>query len=138
MKKVVLSVIIILIITLSASAAFATEQNNVEISTNNNEATSEVMEIKEDMKQGVDKYTEDYGSESYGMVAYILNIIRIYSIPFCFVGIAIGGIYQYAIGTRRLDMKQKGFSLILSFVTILVICQVLPLIFLIVVKGWRG
>ena len=45
---------------------------------------------------------------------------------------------QYAIGTRRLDFKQKGFALILSFVTILVICQVLPLIYTLVVIGWRG
>ena len=138
MKKVLISAIILLIIILSTTIVVATEQNNAEIKTTNNEATSEVMEIKEEMQQGIDEYVEKYGSESYGMVAYILNIIRIYSIPFCFVGIAIGGIYQYAIGTRRLDMKQKGFALILSFVTILVICQILPLIFVVVVKGWRG
>ena len=138
MKKVLTSAIILLIIILSTTIVFATEQNNAEVNTTNSETTSEIMEIKDGMQQGMDKYIEDYGSESYGMVAYILNIIRIYSIPFCFVGIAVGGIYQYAIGTRRLDMKQKGFALILSFVTILVICQVLPLIFVIVVKGWRG
>ena len=73
-----------------------------------------------------------------GMTAYILNIIRVYSIPLCFIGIAVGALYQYVLGTRRLDMKQKGFALIIAFVTILVICQVLPLIFAIVVKGWRG
>ena len=138
MKKVLTSAIILLIIILSTTIVFATEQNNAEVNTTNSETTSEIMKIKDGMQQGMDKYIEDYGSESYGMVAYILNIIRIYSIPFCFVGIAVGGIYQYAIGTRRLDMKQKGFALILSFVTILVICQVLPLIFVIVVKGWRG
>lgn len=138
MKKVLISAIILLIIILLTTSVFATNQNNLEVNTINNETTSEIMEIKEDLQQGMDKYTEKYGSETYGMVAYILNIIRIYSIPFCFVGIAIGGIYQYAIGTRRLDMKQKGFALILSFVTILVICQVLPLIFAVVVKGWRG
>lgn len=75
---------------------------------------------------------------AYGLVAYILNMVRIYSIPFCFIGIAIGSIYQYVIGIRKLDIRDRGFYLIITFVTILAICQVLPLIFAIVVNGWRG
>ena len=35
-----------------------------------------------------------------------------------------------------MDVRDKGFNLILAFVTILVIAQVLPLVFTIVVKGW--
>lgn len=72
------------------------------------------------------------------MAAYLLNIIRIYSIPCCFIGIAVGAVYQYVIGIRKLDTRDKGFSLIIAFITILVIAQVLPLVFAIVVKGWRG
>ena len=72
------------------------------------------------------------------MTAYILNKVRIYSIPFCFIGIAVGAIYQYVIGIRRLDVRDKGFLVSIAFVTIAVICQVLPLIFAIVVKGWRS
>ena len=138
MKKVLVFVTVLFVMILLTTIVWATEQNKTEINTTNKETTSEIIEQKEDAQSKMDKYIEDYGSETYGMVAYVLNIISIYSIPFCFVGIAIGATYQYAIGTRRLDMKQKGFALILSFVTILVICQVLPLIFLVVVKGWRG
>ena len=72
------------------------------------------------------------------MTAYILNKVRLYSIPFCFIGIAVGAIYQYIIGIRKLDTRDKGFALVIGFVTVLIICQVLPLIFAIVVKGWRG
>ena len=99
--------------------------------------TSQIVEQSEKINNEMDEYTRKYGSQEYGMTAFILNKIRLYSIPFCFIGIVIGALYQYVLGTRRLDMKHKGFGLIIAFVTILVICQVLPLIFAIVVRGWR-
>ena len=34
-----------------------------------------------------DEYKQKYGSDAYGLTAFILNGIRIYSIPFCFLGI---------------------------------------------------
>ncbi len=102
-----------------------------------NQAT-ELLEMKESSNEKLAEYIDKYGSKPYGITAYILNGLRIYSIPCCFIGIAIGSIYQYVIGIRRLDLGDKGFALILSFVTILLICQVLPLIFAVVVNGWRG
>ena len=72
------------------------------------------------------------------MTAFILNIIRVYSIPFCFLGIAVSAIYQYVIGIRKLDTQERGLILMVSFITILVICQILPLAFAIVVKFGRG
>ena len=35
-----------------------------------------------------------------------------------------------------MDVRDKGFNLLIAFVTILVICQVLPLVFAIITKGW--
>ncbi len=99
---------------------------------------TELVEIKESTQDKLAEYVEKYGSTSFGLVAYVLNIVRIYSIPFCFMGIAIGSIYQYVLGIRKLDVRDKGFMLVITFVTILLICQVLPLIFAIVVNGWRG
>ena len=86
----------------------------------------------------IEEYKEKYGSDTYGVVAYILNIVRIYSIPFCFIGVAISAIYQYVLGIRKLDTRDKGFAIMISIITIFIIAQVLPLIFAIVVKGWRG
>lgn len=134
MKKITMILIFIAIILLFCGTALATEKINT-MSTN---TASELMEMKEETKTELDEYTRKYGSESYGTTAYILNKVRIYSIPLCFIGIAIGALYQYVLGTRRLDTKHKGFGLIMGFVTILVICQILPLIFAIVVRGWRG
>ena len=44
----------------------------------------------------------------------------------------------FVIGIRKLDVRDKGFALMIASVTLVVICQVLPLVFAIVVKGWRG
>ena len=116
------------------SNSFAVTGNEV---LNSTQAT-ELVEIKETTKNKLAEYVEKYGSTPFGVAAYILNIVRIYSIPFCFVGIAVGSIYQYVLGIRKLDVRDRGFMLIITFVTVLLICQVLPLIFAIVVNGWRG
>lgn len=99
---------------------------------------SKLVEIKETQAKSLKEYQEKYGSDAYGLVAYILNIVRIYSIPFCFLGIAIGAIHRYIIGIRKLDTLEKGMGLIVTFVTLLIICQVLPLAFAMFVKFGRG
>ena len=136
MKKIIIATIILIIglLLFYQTAAFAVEEKNV-METN---TANDLIKIKDKTKGDLDEYTRKYGSESYGTTAYILNKIRIYSIPLCFVGVAIGALYQYVLGTRRLDMRHRGFALIIASITILVICQVLPLVFAIVVRGWRG
>ena len=136
-KKIsmVLVIFMMLVGTLSMfTNAYAVTGNEV---LNSTQAT-ELVEIKETAKDKLAEYVEKYGSTAFGLAAYILNAVRIYSIPFCFVGIAIGSIYQYVLGIRKLDVRDRGYMLIITFVTILLICQVLPLIFAIVVNGWRG
>ena len=103
-----------------------------------NETESKIVQIKENAAHSLEDYKEKYNSESYGTVAYILNLVRIYSIPLCFLGIAIGAIHQYIIGIRKLDTLEKGMGLIVTFVTILIICQILPLAFAVFVKFGRG
>ena len=102
------------------------------------ETKSQLVEIKDKELQSIEDYNEAYGSTTYGLVAYILDKVRVYSIPVAFLGIAIAAIYQYVIGIRKLDVRDKGFGAMIGIVTMLIICQVLPLIFAIVVKGWRG
>lgn len=133
--SIIATIFVILVGIISLfSNSYAVTGNQV---LNSTQAT-ELVEIKESAKGAMNEYIEKYGSKPFGVAAYILNGIRIYSIPFCFIGIAIGSIYQYVLGIRKLDVRDKGFMLIITFVTILLICQVLPLIFAIVVNGWRG
>lgn len=133
MRKVVLTIMLLLImVTLGCNQVYATEN----VIDEQNE--SKLIEIKENAAKTLEEYRQKYGSDAYGLTAYILNIVRIYSIPFCFLGIAISAMYQYMIGIRKLDTQEKGLVMMISFITILVICQILPLAFAIVVKFGRG
>lgn len=136
MKKFIASFIIVVIAIFTISSiCLANESENIIEKT---KTSSTLVEIKENSAKTIADYQEQYGNETYGTVAYILNIVRIYSIPFCFVGIAISAIFRYVIGIRKLDVQDRGFGLMVGIFSVLVICQVLPLIFAIVVKGWRG
>ena len=104
----------------------------------NEKNANEIIEMKENVKSKLEEYSAKYESDAFGLAGFILDSARIYSIPICFIGIVVGALDQYVLGTRRLDKKHKGFGIIMTFVTLLVICQVLPLIFTIVVMGWRG
>lgn len=141
MKK---KIAVICIIAIFAVALFATticatnateNTNTAELS---DDSTVNLVQMRDRELETLQDYQESYGDNTYGFVAYILNIIRIYSIPFGFVGIAISGIYRYIIGIRKLDVRDKGFGAMIGIITVMVICQILPLVFAIVVKGWRG
>ena len=99
---------------------------------------SKIVQIKDNALKTLDDYKAKYGSDTYGTVAYILNIVRIYSIPICFLGIAVGAIHQYVIGIRKLDTLERGMAFIVTCVTLLIICQILPLAFAVFVKFGRG
>jgi len=132
MKKII-AIFLVLFCLSSICTVYASNSQVID-----NQTESKLVEIKEkELKEKAD-YVEAYGSESYGITAYILNKVRIFSIPCCFIGIAVAAIYQYAIGIRRIDVRDRGLHLMIGFITILVICQVLPLVFAIVIKSWRG
>lgn len=136
MKKVLTAFAVIMcIICINCVYAANTNVGNEIIS---EETKSQLVEIKDKELQSIEDYNEAYGSTTYGLVAYILDKVRVYSIPVAFLGIAIAAIYQYVIGIRKLDVRDKGFGAMIGIVTMLIICQVLPLIFAIVVRGWRG
>ena len=129
-KKVLIVAVILLIVLSCFGIAFAETDTDSKMLTEEeqlaeSESAKTLKEAKEGVSAKIKKYVDDYGSYPYGVTAYILNTVRIYSIPFCFVGIVIGSIYQYMLGIRKLDLRDKGFGLIITFVTILLICQVL-------------
>ncbi len=136
MKKVV-AIIFILLILFGTVSVYATntEQENVLTS---DTATTNLVELKDKALKSLEDYQAAYGNDTYGLAAYLLNLVRIYSIPFGFIGIVIAAIYRYVIGIRKLDVQDKGFGVLVAIITVMVICQVLPLVFAIVVRGWRG
>ena len=121
------------------SPVYASSNENVRSSEIiSNETKGQLVSLTNKELQSIKDYQEAYGSDAYGLVAYILDKIRIYIIPFTFLGLAISGIYQYITGMRNLEKRDKGFNGMIAIITVFIICQVLPLIFAIVVKGWRG
>jgi len=133
MKKTI-AIILIILCMLSINTVYAANSNTLEESNKN-----DIVEIKDEMELKKEEYSKKYGSDAYWVAGYILEeIVQPYSIPLCFAGIAIGLVFQYVLGTRRLDYKHRGFGIVIVFVTILVICQVLPFIYALVVTGWRG
>ena len=133
MKKIVAGIALLMMIVIFGYNQVYAAENIID-----EQNESQLIKIKEDSAKTLEEYKKKYGSDAYGLTAYILNIIRIYSIPLCFLGIAISAIYQYVIGIRKLDTQEKGLVTMISFITILVICQILPLAFAIVVKFGRG
>ena len=135
MKKAITIVAIILILSICCiSSVYATN----EVIEDNQDVTGKIIEIKEKELNSLEEYREAYGSDAYGLTAFILNKIRLYSIPFGFVAIVIAAMYQYILGIKKMDVRDKGFALMIASVTLVIICQVLPLVFAIVVKGWRS
>ena len=133
MKRIVAIVVLLMMIVIFGCNQVYAAENIID-----QQNESQLIKIKENSAKTLEEYKQKYGSDAYGLTAYVLNIIRIYSIPLCFLGTAVSAIYQYVIGIRKLDTQEKGLVMMISFVTILVICQILPLAFAIVVKFGRG
>ena len=133
MKRIVAIVVLLMMIVIFGCNQVYAAENIID-----QQNESQLIKIKENSAKTLEEYKQKYGSDAYGLTAYVLNIIRIYSIPLCFLGIAVSAIYQYVTGIRKLDTQGKGLVMMISFVTILVICQILPLAFAIVVKFGRG
>lgn len=142
-KKKCILIITLIALLLTTSVSFATENNNIQNDVNNtvsedltqDSSVSKIVNIKDEQLRTLDDYKAKYGSDTYGIVAYILHLIQWWSIPLGLVGIAFCAIYQYVIGLKRLDIRDKGFNTMIAMITIIIICQVLPLIFAIVVKS---
>lgn len=139
MKKAGIMTIIILalifiIVSAFVSKVYADSDNIIDEVTN---GQSNLLKLKESQANSIEEYKQKYGSDSYGITAYILHIVQVYSIPFCFLGIVISLIYKLVLGARHLESAEKGLGMIVAVVTLTIICQILPLVFALVVKLGR-
>ena len=138
MKKIIIMFTVVLLIVM-AYCAFTTKvyaEDNTSLISEVTKEQGNLIELKENQAKSLEEYKVKYGSDSYGLTAYILHVVQVYSIPFCFLGIIISTIYRI-IGARHLENAEKGLGMIVAVVTLTVICQVLPLVFALVVKLGR-
>ena len=75
MRKIATTVIIFLMIVLLLGSNLVYAAENVI----DQETESQLIEIKDNAAKSLEDYKQKYGSDAYGLTAYILNIIRIYS-----------------------------------------------------------
>jgi hypothetical protein len=128
MKKLVLLLMIISILFCS-SLVFGADLSLKQGEKN----TIVTNKTKQDQK--IAEYTLKYGDPVYGKTAYFLSIAQKYSIPVCFIGLVLGSLNYYIIGSKKLDKKEMGFRMLILFSIGLAVFQVLPLIFALSVAG---
>ena len=131
MKAFIIKIIVVVMICMSIFAFNRVYAENDKVIPEKTE--SKIVELKEKEMKTLEDYQERYELKSYGLTAYILHKVQIFSIPVCFLGIIIGAI----IGIRDMKAYEKGLGLMIIFVTLGIICQVLPLVFTVVVKFGR-
>ncbi len=140
MKKAFRVLFLVLIVTIIGINLFSRNvyaENNTSIIDEVNNSQGNLLKLKESQAKTLEDYKQKYGSDSYGITAYILHVVQVYSIPFCFLAIIISIIYKVIIGARHLENAEKGLGMIVAVVTLTIICQVLPLVFALVVKLGR-
>ena len=135
MKKIAETMLIAAVMMICFFSTVYATKNETADETLKSESTGRLLELKTHELNTIEDYKEKYGSETYGVTAYILDRVRIYSIPLVFIGVAFSAIYQYIIGLKRLDIRDKGFSSMIAIITIGVICQILPIVFAIVITS---
>ena len=152
MKKVF--IIVCMIMTLfTNSLSFATSEetleNSEDIYVEETDKQDKKQESEEDVTPAAKKilnnaskkdrkiaeYTDKYGDKAYATTAYYLELIQLYSIPVCFIGLSIGALNYYIIGQKKLDKREQGFGFIVAFLCGFVFFQALPLIFALLVAG---
>lgn len=135
MKKIVQTMLVAVIMFMCFFTTVHATNSQTSQETLKGESTGRLLEIKKHELETMEDYKEKYGSDTYGITAYILDKVRFLSIPLGFIGLAFSGIYQYVIGLKRLDIRDKGFNGMIAIITLMVICQILPLVFAIVVTS---
>lgn len=94
-----------------------------------NDASATIINGMSEKERKQKQYIDKYNDEILGKGAYIIDRIRYYSLPVCFIGITIGAFNFLIVGNKKLDKKEQGFGWIVGFTIGLVVFNVLPLLY---------
>lgn len=101
-------------------------------------SNSIISALNQKNNEKLNRYVEKYGSEGFGFVAYVLSIIQRYSIPICVLIYVVGAFYYYVISIKKFVEGERGYGMIVSSIIFLVIAQVAPLVFALIVTIGRS
>ena len=160
MKKLIL--ILTMVVALSCNAmTFAVEENSfdeghsqvvavsgeddrprIETKDEPNESKEEITDASEKILENMSKkerkiakYTDKYNDKTLAYTAYGLDVAQLYSIPVFIILITWGAFNCYIIGEKKLDKREHGFAMIVAGLVGLVVFQVLPFLFALLVIG---
>lgn len=111
------------------------EDTKTETDVELNDASETIIESQDRKARRIAELTDKYNDRVSGVVAYYLELAQKYSFPICFIGLAIGAFNFLIIGNKKLDKKEQGFAWIVGFTIGLVVFNVIPLLFALIVAG---
>ena len=118
----------------------STEENKTE--TNKVEIMPEISKtrllgLRDSSLKTLEKYRNEYrNSIIYGTIAYILHMLSLISIPIVVILLIVSYVYDSVIGLKTRSLYNKGRLIRFHVLTFFVACQLMPLIFATVIKGW--
>ena len=134
---------VFVIAILSMSLAFASgdevkqdssDDARIEISGEMGNASSTTINNLTSKDKKIDEYTKALkGDRTNGTVLYYLELARKYSYPVIFVLMVIASLNYFIIGNKKLDKRESGFRMLVTLIVGLIVFQVLPLLFAIMV-----
>ena len=140
MKKISIAMLMIMMLTmLFTTVILATDAKAntaiIEETTSRSNASKTTLENLTTKEEKIAYYTEKYGDETEGRVAYWISIAQKYSIPVFFLLLIWGALNFFIIGNKKLQQREKGFSIIVGSIIGIIAFQAIPLIYAIFVAG---
>ena len=112
-----------------------TETNKVEIMPETSK--TRLLGLRDSSLKTLEKYRNEYrNSIIYGTIAYILHMLSLISIPILVILLIVSYVYDSVIGLKTRSLYNKGRLIRFHVLTFFVACQLMPLIFATVIKGW--
>ena len=120
-----------------------TEENKTETNTNTKieimpeTSKTRLLGLRDSSLKTLEKYRNEYrNSIIYGTIAYILHMLSLISIPILVILLIVSYVYDSVIGLKTRSLYNKGRLIRFHVLTFFVACQLMPLIFATVIKGW--
>lgn len=136
MKKISMLLVILMSALLLVTPVMATETSGSALEDTMGDASSTVVGALSEKEEKIAEYTEKCGGNATnGTVLYYLYMVQKYSWPVCFIGLTIASLNFFIIGNKKLEKREQGFSMLIGFGLGLIVFQVLPLLFAIIVAG---
>ena len=112
-----------------------TDTNKVEIMPETSK--TRLLGLRDSSLKTLEKYRNEYrNSIIYGTIAYILHMLSLISIPIVVILLIVSYVYDSVIGLKTRSLYNKGRLIRFHVLTFFVACQLMPLIFATVIKGW--